>query len=169
MFHKHLNPKDVLRVVFGDMIEVLKNMRDAQVSFEFAPAHSSNIYLIVPQDKPKSVGLGRAEPFILTNYAFEDWTSVSLFNLDVEQSESRIPIGAFIGFIHPNIFQKNSQKWLDCYVGILVSPIGMEYIGCFCSLDDLDSRNYMTHEEVKSNFPKLISEYKSLVDFEFTH
>lgn len=169
MFHKNLKPKDVLRVVFGDMLDVLKKMRDSQVNFELTPAHSSNVYLIVRPDDPNRVGLGRAEPFILTQYDVNDWTTISLYNLDVEQSESQIPIGVFIGFIHDSISKQKHKDGLDSYVGILVSPTGAEYIGCFCPLDALDNVTYISNEEVKSNFPEMISSYSVIQTIESTH
>jgi hypothetical protein len=158
MFHKELVPSDVSRFVFSEMKAVLRKMLLTGFDISSSPSHSCSVYLIQKvTSEGEAFGLGRSEPYLLSDHSQEVWKAVSLFELDTHRDDNNHPIAGFIGFItdHPTLKDLDTDLPTEVYVGVLVSPTGEEMCGHYLPLKSLEGSPRKLWEAPEDVFPFL--------------
>lgn len=132
MFNENIQPKDILNYIFKEMAVTINKLHKSGFPKKGTPPHSSGVYLMTYPDEEGAVGLARSTPRVLTNLEREDWTQVTLFDLETHSSENQHPIGGFVGttLTHPTSMR-------DFYVGVLISPNGSEAVGVASPMNEI--------------------------------
>ena len=161
MYHKELVPSDISRFVFSEMKSVLRKMLLTGFDVSSSPSHCCSVYLVqkVTSDG-EAFGIGRSEPYILSDHPKEVWKAVSLFELDTYRDENNHPVASFIGFItdHPTLKDPKTEIPTEVYVGILVSPTGEEMYGHYLPLSNLEESPRKLWELPEDAFPFLLND-----------
>lgn len=116
-----------------DSIETLYRLQEAEYPLDAIPPHYMGVFLITDPDNPDYAGLGKSNPQMLTEVDPDLWTSSALFSLDCEASDTQHPIGTFIGLVG----SRDPDPDTPLFLGILISPTGVEAEGMYIDLRDL--------------------------------
>ena len=161
MFNENVKPKDVLSFTYKSLQSVMTRMIDLGFPATLTPPHVASVFLVLDPEDPNRIGIGRSEPTLLSQYEKNVWSSVGLFNLDVDSDENQIPIACFFGAVF-----KSSET--DClpksegsfFVGILLCPNGEEAVGCYAPIENLNDVQIFEEDPLGSkDFEFLYSSY----------